>query len=124
MYLDTHVLVWLYAGEIDRFPQRGQKLLEGEPLLVSPMAILELEYLYEIQRITVAPSQIIEYLESAINLAVCPISFHRVIMEACDLNWTRDPFDRLIVGQAIAAGQLILTKDERIHAQTDLAVWH
>lgn len=123
MYLDTHVLVWLYAGDVERFPQRAQKLIENEPLLVSPMAIFELEYLYEIQRITVAPSLILEYLESAIDLAVCPVSFHRVIMEACDLNWTRDPFDRLIVGHAMAGGQLLLTKDEKIHANTELAVW-
>jgi PIN domain nuclease of toxin-antitoxin system len=123
MYLDTHALVWLYAGEVNRFPQRAQKLLEDEPLLVSPMAVLELQYLYETERITVPPSQIIEYLESAIELEVCRLSFHRVVMESCDLKWTRDPFDRLIVAQAIAGGQILLTKDKTIHAQTELAVW-
>ncbi len=123
MYLDTHVLVWLYAGEIERFPSKARQMLENDPLLVSPMAILELEYLYEIERIKVIPAQIVEYLESTADVNICSISFHRVILESIELKWTRDPFDRLIVGQAIAGGQSLLTKDETIRANSDLAVW-
>ncbi len=36
IYLDTHVVAWLYVGEIDRFPSRVCNLLEKEDLLVSP----------------------------------------------------------------------------------------
>src|SRR5690606_27064265 len=39
------------------------------------------------------------------------------------LAWTRDPFDRLIAGDALAAADRLVTKDEVIRASVELAVW-
>jgi PIN domain nuclease of toxin-antitoxin system len=38
-------------------------------------------------------------------------------------QWTRDPFDRLIVGQAIARGAKLVTKDRLIRRHFRGAVW-
>ena len=50
MHLDTHVVVWLFAGSVDVFPPTVQALLDSEPLSVSPMVSLELDLLHEIGR--------------------------------------------------------------------------
>jgi PIN domain nuclease of toxin-antitoxin system len=114
----------LYEGRTDLFPQRAKALLEQHDLLISPMVVLELEYLREIGRVSVEAPVIVEYLESAIALRVCPLPFHRVVMEALDTEWTRDPFDRLIVAQAAAAQSSLLTKDAVIRANVpELAAW-
>ena len=46
-----------------------------------------------------------------------------VVQAAASLSWTRDPFDRLIVGDALAANCPLLTKDDSIQANLPLAVW-
>ena len=46
-YLDTHALVWLYAGVVEPFAAASQRVIEAHDLLVSPMALLEIQYLCE-----------------------------------------------------------------------------
>jgi len=49
-YLDTHAVVWLYNNELKKFPTATLEFIEKSQLLISPMVILELGYLYEIKR--------------------------------------------------------------------------
>ena len=42
---------------------------------------------------------------------------------AKSLDWTRDPFDRLIVGQARASRLGLITKDRQIRRHFDGAFW-
>ena len=47
IYLDTHVVAWLYAGLVDHMNSALLKIINRERLLISPMVVLELEYLFE-----------------------------------------------------------------------------
>lgn len=123
IYVDTHVAAWLYAGILERFPPAVRDLMEENDLTVSPMVVLELRYLREIGRLTVDAPVILEYLQSAVGLTVCHLSFHRVVVEAMAQTWTRDPFDRIIAGQACAAGRRLVTKDSVMRQHCDFAVW-
>ena len=52
IYLDTHVLVRLYLGDIDKLSAPARRAIEREDdLVVSAAAILELEFLHEIGRL-------------------------------------------------------------------------
>jgi PIN domain nuclease of toxin-antitoxin system len=123
IYLDTHVVAWLYAGLTDRFPAAVRRLLEENDLLVSPMVGLELQYLYEIQRTTEPSATVIGALGAAIGLQVCELPFPQVAAEALRQAWTRDPFDRLITAQAAVRQTPLITKDETIRAHYARAVW-
>jgi hypothetical protein len=57
------------------------------------------------------------------QVEVVGLEFSRVVECARSLSWTRDPFDRLIVGQAIAHGKPLITKDAPIPANDPRAVW-
>ncbi len=46
-YLDTHALVWLYADVVERFAAEIQRVIVTHDLLVSPMALLEVQHLCE-----------------------------------------------------------------------------
>ena len=37
IYLDTHVVVWLYAGRTDLFPPLAKSQIDGNDLLISPL---------------------------------------------------------------------------------------
>lgn len=115
VYLDTHVVVWLYDKLEDKFSKTAKKLIEREDLLVSPIVLLELEYLFEIGRISVNSLTIIEFLENRINLVVDEsVKPSRCFITSLHEKWTCDPFDRLIVSQAKLNSKQLITKDKKI----------
>ena len=116
LHLDTHVVVWLAAGEAARIPERTRARLTAEPLRISPMVQLELTYLREIGRIAAGPDEILAELGRSIGLAIDGTPFVDVVASALRLDFTRDAFDRLILAQAAAVGALLVTKDLRMRA--------
>jgi PIN domain nuclease of toxin-antitoxin system len=123
LYLDTHCLVWLYYGEVEKLSTAARQALEQHDLVASPMAVLELELLHEIGRMRQNSSTIVATLEADTGLQICAIPFADVTAQAIKENWTRDPFDRLIVANAKAAGAPLLTRDERIRKHYRRALW-
>lgn len=123
IHLDTHVVVWLYDGRLDLLSGKAQSLLEQEALAISPMVVLELEYMFEIGRATIPGKEFLDDLAGRVGLSVSDVPFAAVVSSARGLTWTRDPFDRLIVGQSIAEGVPLLTRDQTIRAEHRDAVW-
>lgn len=123
MHLDTHVLVWLHAGLVDRFSPLARERLEAAPLRVSPIVQLELEYLFEIGRVTRPSADVLEHLSASLGLDLAPEPFAHVARAATREDWTRDPFDRIVVAQARLAGAALLTKDRTILERYAAAFW-
>ena len=123
IYLDTHVVVWLYAGDLELLPQGVRDLLEGEELVISPMVELELQYLYESGRTTQPARVVVDALDEEIGLARCGLPFGQVIAKALEQDWTRDPFDRVIVAQARARRLPLVTRDQTIRDPYREAIW-
>ncbi len=123
VYLDTHVVVWLFSGELDKLSNRVVEIIEESELLISPMVVLELEFLYEIGRLKYTHKEILSSLAQSIDLKVCNLSFATVAKESTKHNWTRDPFDRLIVANAICNNSLLLSRDRKIQDNYNMAVW-
>jgi PIN domain nuclease of toxin-antitoxin system len=123
-YLDTHVAAWLYAGRVDLLPPRVVDAIEAEDeLAISPAVVLELEYLREVGRLAVGGNAVAQSLSAQIGLRVHDLSFAVLVESALDLDWTRDPFDRLIVGQAALTRSALLTKDRAIRRHYRHAAW-
>ena len=123
-YLDTHVAVWLHAGLVERISSGARREIEDNDLLISPMVLLEFEYLYERKRIAVEPAPLFGYLNSTFGVAVCDYPFPAIAMEAAAIHWTADPFDRIIVGQASANhSAALITADALIRRHYERAVW-
>ncbi|MGA2724423.1 MAG: type II toxin-antitoxin system VapC family toxin [Bryobacteraceae bacterium] len=123
IYADTHVLVWLFYGETGRLGIAARQAIDGNEILASPAAVLEIELLHEIGRMHHSASTVVETLATDIGLRVCDLPFRTVVEYAVKENWGRDPFDRLIVANAKAAGAPLLTKDARIRRHYSRAIW-
>jgi PIN domain nuclease of toxin-antitoxin system len=123
IYLDTHVVAWLYAGQVERIPAAARKALNESELRISPMVLVELQSLIEIGRFTDPVGQVLEVLGRDLGLKVCDLPFPEVARRALELSWTRDPFDRLIVSQAVLQGTPLVTKDRDIHDHYRGALW-
>jgi len=122
-YLDTHVILWLYSGETERLSRRATNLINRERVGVSPVVLLELQYLREIGRVTAAPRTIIMDLKQRLGLAIEDRSLETVMERALGLAWTRDAFDRLIVAQAVLDDAKLVTSDRLIRKHYPKAVW-
>ena len=120
---DTHAVVWLYTGELERFTKKGRAAIDTDQLVVSPIVQLELTYLHEVERLTVGGADILGDLASRIGLSTSDQSMLSVVQAAAGLTWTRDSFDRLIVADALSANCPLLTKDELIHGHVSIARW-
>ena len=123
VYLDTHVVVWLFAGEIDKLSDTAREYIEERDLLVSPMVLLELEFLYEIGRLRYRQDAIVDSLSQTIDLKLCKLPFATIAREATRHDWTRDPFDRLIVANTICNDSVLLSRDRNILKHCQRAIW-
>ena len=95
----------------------------AEQPLISPVVELELTYLHEISRINCNALTILDSLRREIGLETCTQPFAAVIGAALPLDWTRDPFDRIIVAQAAHRESPLLTADQNIRNHYSAAVW-
>jgi len=114
IYLDTHVVVWLYAGLLEKFSQSVRAILNENEIRISPIVRLELQYLYEIERVKEPAQSIVADLADRIGMRVCDKDINAVIGQAIPLKWTRDPFDRVIVAQAALNDNILISKDQNI----------
>ena len=122
-FLDTHAVLWLYQKKLDQFSEEGLKRLETDALYISPMVGLELEYLNEINRISVGAKEILPYLREKIGLEPDGVSFLPIAEKAGTLKWTRDPFDRIICAQADFYSAPLMTRDRCLLNNYIRAFW-
>lgn len=123
IYLDTHVVVWLYAGQVERLSEQARELINENQLCLSAVVRLELQYLYEIQRVTVEANEILLDLSDRIGLKICDKSLNTIVGGSLKLSWTRDPFDRMIVANAALDHHILVTKDQNILGNYENARW-
>jgi PIN domain nuclease of toxin-antitoxin system len=122
-HLDTHVLVWLYAGEVERFPPAARARLDRDALTISPAVLLELQYLHEIGRLAEPATVVVQDLRDRLDLSFAEADFASVAAIATGLSWTRDPFDRLIAAHARADDAPLLTADRTLREHLPAAFW-
>ena len=123
IFLDTHVVVWLYAGCVAKLSKPAIEQIENNELFVSQLVRLELQYLFEIGRITVEPEILLKNLKQSIGLKISQVKVEQVFDQAIHCEWTRDVFDRLITAEAEASNVVLVTKDEKIRTHYDKACW-
>ena len=98
--------------------------LESADLVVSAMVMLELEMLHEKGTIRYSGTRILSDLNQRIVISVCQLPMSVIIHSALQVKWTREPGDRLIVGNAIANNEApLVTSDRRILDQYRNAIW-
>lgn len=110
-FVDTHVLLWRLLE-----PKRLSKKLSAiflQPqsmFLVPTIVLLEIQYLKEIGRVDLEISSVWEIFQQEDVFKLVPFD-ESALRHSLTLTSTRDPFDRVILAQALAASLPLLTKD-------------
>jgi PIN domain nuclease of toxin-antitoxin system len=123
VYLDTCTVLWLYAGLDEKITPAARMAIEAGSLRVCPIVLLEIQYLYEAGRFTHRPEDVTDELGKLIGLSVCDLSFTNVALAAARIDWTREPFDRLITAHARCQQAALVTADQNILKHYERAIW-
>jgi PIN domain nuclease of toxin-antitoxin system len=125
VYLDTQIVVWLSEGRVAKLTQAASEAIESSVPEISPMVLMELQYLYEIKRLVKAPLALLDQLQTQIGLRLSEHSFPAVVHTALFETWTRDPFDRIIVAQARSDGYSgLVSADGKIQEHYSKTIWN
>ncbi|RPI68473.1 MAG: type II toxin-antitoxin system VapC family toxin [Ignavibacteriae bacterium] len=124
--LDTHALLW-FDQEPHRFSPKIRKILRSKAvtIFVSPVSLYELYQKQVIGKLPQAAGlvQNIDRRMIDYDFRYLPITARHAI-RAASLDWDhRDPFDRLLVAQAMEDSCTIVTTDRRIHESGVPTLW-
>lgn len=123
IYFDTHAVTALYDKNFRGYNKEALRLIDRDSdFRVSPMVLVEIDFLHEIRRITHSAAALLQELERQMGLVVCDRPFADVALAAAAERWTRDPFDRIIVAQARIAKAPLITRDTTIQSHYGKAV--
>ena len=114
LLLDTHFLIWLVLGSkrLAEFPW----LDRYRPWAVSPVSFLEIQFLAEVGRLSVRNPEFTDSVMGDARFTVDDISSATLVRHALRLDWTRDPFDRLLVAHSLARRVPFCTTDRSIRS--------
>lgn len=121
-HLDTHVAIFISTRN-DRRTRALRPRLAADELVLSPIALLEMQFLFELGRITENAGELYDDLAERFGVRLSDAPLAAIVRAAEPLSWTRDAIDRLIVANATIDAAELLTFDEQIHEHFRGSVW-
>jgi PIN domain nuclease of toxin-antitoxin system len=124
--LDTHTFLWFVLGE-PQLTANAKALIEepGNEKLVSPASYWELAIKISLGKYTLSQPYK-EFMERGIvanGFIVLPVELkHTAVLTTLPFHH-RDPFDRLIIAQAMAEGIAIVSGDTAFDAYPVTRLW-
>lgn len=113
--LDTHFLLWtvLRAPRLREFPW----LDEYRPWGISPVSLLEIQFLAEVGRLEVRQPDFSNAVAVDPRFLIDEVPLVALVEKALPLSWTRDPFDRLLAAHSEARRVPLCSLDRRIQVE-------
>ena len=121
LLLDTHIFLWLAADDKRLSEAARRSISDASRVLISSASILEIAIKFRIGKLKVDPDDALAEI-AANGFEELPIrNDHAVRVGRLPLHH-RDPFDRLLVAQAISERLHLLTADAQLKAYSDLVI--
>jgi PIN domain nuclease of toxin-antitoxin system len=121
LLLDTHVFLWAVAGSPRLKPAARRLIEDAQEVYVSAASIWEAAIKAGIGKLQADPLEL-EQAISASGFIELPVRAHHVAGVTRLPAHHGDPFDRLLVAQAIAEPLRLVTADEALVRYSDLVV--
>jgi PIN domain nuclease of toxin-antitoxin system len=119
--LDTHIIYWHYY-EQEHLPEMARQLMhEAEAVFVSSASIWEIAIKARLGKLNANPHRIAQLIEAAGFNELPVFSRHAVLVADLPLLHG-DPFDRLLIAQAISEPLHLLTVDAQLQPYSELVI--
>ena len=114
--LDTHTFLWFASGD-NQLPATVRDKIKDihQPCFLSTASLWEITIKKQIGKLTldISLEELFNYADRN-QIEIVPINYAHLIVLSNLPKHHSDPFDRLIISQAIAENLIILTRDKRI----------
>jgi PIN domain nuclease of toxin-antitoxin system len=116
--LDTHLLLWA-LGTPSKLPTRARSLVAKSDVYVSAASIWEISIKSALGKLTADPREVLAALGPA-GLIELPINGEHAarVLDLPPIH--RDPFDRLLVAQALTEPMRLVTNDAVLAGYGDI----
>ena len=121
LLLDTRIFYWSFY-ERGRLSQFALKLIDGaEEVFVSAASIWEIAIKVRLGKMKADPHELLDHIEAS-GFQELPVwSKHALLVADLPMHHT-DPFDRLLIAQAMSEPLHLLTADAQLRQYSDLVV--
>jgi len=121
LLLDTNILLWLMGSGPELRGQARSLIIDAEQVFVSPISLWEIAIKRQLGKMQEDADLIAEQLESA-GLRELPVSHRHALAVGRLPLLHRDPFDRILVAQAMTETMRLLTADRQLAAYSELVI--
>jgi PIN domain nuclease of toxin-antitoxin system len=126
LLLDTHTLLWFLNND-SRLPVGvRQKIEETEIIFVSAISIWEIAIKINIGKLNIVTSfEVVKENMNVLNIQELPIEFDDSLayIGLPILKEHKDPFDRMIVAQAMRRSLILVSVDKKLDAYPISRLW-
>jgi len=109
LLLDTHAALWYMAGSDRLTDEAHQQILVAERVYVSVASAWEIEVKRALGKLS-APADLAQAF-AAVGFEALNIELSHAVAAAKLPEFHQDPFDRLIIAQAVIEGLTVVTAD-------------
>lgn len=116
--LDTHLLLWALSSPL-KLSKETRKLIDTSGVYASAASIWEISIKASLGKLSADPHKILEALEPA-GLSLLPILGEHAAKVAKLPARHKDPFDRMLIAQAMTEPMILLTNDDALAGYSEL----
>jgi len=123
MLLDTHVLLWWLADDA-RLPQQARRAItsEQDDIGVSVVSLWEIVLKISKGKLRVDPVALLNEVDKN-QFYILPVEATHALAYARLPSHHHDPFDRMLVAQAMSESMRLLTHDPQMRPYGELVQW-
>ncbi|GMQ24297.1 type II toxin-antitoxin system VapC family toxin [Algoriphagus sp. oki45] len=124
-FLDTHTLLWFVSGD-KLLPESSKKIIKNinESCFLSAVSLWEITIKHQLKKLELGLSleELFEYVDRN-QIEIIPINYLHLIQLSKLPSHHGDPFDRLIISQAISENLTLTSKDSIFKEYEVKVIW-
>ncbi len=121
LLLDTHVFLWVVAGSASLKPRTRNMIESAEEVFVSAASIWEVAIKVRIGKLEADPNALILAIGES-GFTELPVSAAHAARVSSLAMHHADPFDRLLIAQAVSEPLHLLTADKLLTKYSELVL--